>query len=307
MAVSPTRRVREWVRRPARRFLRRAVQVELTQALPLALDEDAGLAARHLPEAPGATDFVVPRPDPVPDVRAPEDLPLPPQELRVDFPGYREAGARHWGRMHEILEAADVPAPSWGPVLDFGCGTGRMTRQFLGHVEAQPVWGVDLDAESVSWCQRHLSPPFRFATVTSLPHLPFEDATFGLVVACSVFTHISDLADSWLLEVRRVLRPGGVLYATVQDQAYVTDTRARRGREERHWSHDFVEEHRAELDRLGDDLAVMVYRRGSRNAMVFHDRTSLLAAWGQHFDVLATVDGGYDSQTAVVLRKPIPS
>jgi hypothetical protein len=33
-----------------------------------------------------------------------------------------------------------------------------------------------------------------------------------------VFTHIDDLADAWLLELKRILRPGGRLYITVLDK-----------------------------------------------------------------------------------------
>ncbi len=47
------------------------------------------------------------------------------------------------------------------------------------------------------------------------PPLPFAAAQFDLVLAGSVFTHL-DAAhqEQWLTEIRRVLRPGGVLVAT---------------------------------------------------------------------------------------------
>ncbi len=102
-------------------------------------------------------------------------------------------------------------------VLDFGCAAGRMLRYFGGVADRNEVWGVDIRAEHIAWCQEHLSPPFRFATTTTHPHLPFEDNSFRFIYACSVFTHIGDLEDTWLLELRRVLRPGGRLFATVHD------------------------------------------------------------------------------------------
>jgi ubiquinone/menaquinone biosynthesis C-methylase UbiE len=46
---------------------------------------------------------------------------------------------------------------------------------------------------------------------TILPHLPFEDRSFDVVYAGSVFTHIDDLAQTWFLELRRVLHAGGML------------------------------------------------------------------------------------------------
>jgi ubiquinone/menaquinone biosynthesis C-methylase UbiE len=67
------------------------------------------------------------------------------------------------------------------------------------------------------WANRHLRPPFRFVTPTTLPHLPFADGYFQMIYAGSVFTHIADLADAWLLELRRVLAPGGRAYLTFHD------------------------------------------------------------------------------------------
>jgi SAM-dependent methyltransferase len=51
-----------------------------------------------------------------------------------------------------------------------------------------------------------------------VPHLPFEDRSFGLVYCGSLFTHIDDLAEAWFLELHRILRPGGRLYFSVNDR-----------------------------------------------------------------------------------------
>lgn len=93
--------------------------------------------------------------------------------------------------------------------------------------------GVDIAGSPIVWCQQHLQPPFKFVTTTSLPHLPFEDRHFDLVYAGSVFTHIADLADAWLLELRRIVRPGGIVFLTVHDNSFIeavletADTRRR--------------------------------------------------------------------------------
>src|SRR5207244_2674608 len=51
-----------------------------------------------------------------------------------------------------------------------------------------------------------------------LPPLAFEDRYFDFIYAGSVFTHIADLAEAWLMELRRIVRPGGRLYLTIQDE-----------------------------------------------------------------------------------------
>jgi len=77
------------------------------------------------------------------------------------------------------------------------------------------IWGVDISARHIVSCQENLNPPFNFATVTTQPHLPFEDRYFDLIYCASVFTHIDDLADAWLLELKRVTHPGGRAYITL--------------------------------------------------------------------------------------------
>jgi SAM-dependent methyltransferase len=86
---------------------------------------------------------------------------------------------------------------------------------FASHGE---VWGTDISAEHIVWCTQYLAPPFHFLVNTILLHLPFEDRYFDVVYAGSVFTHIDDLAQTWFLELRRVLRAGGKLYVTIHDR-----------------------------------------------------------------------------------------
>lgn len=78
-----------------------------------------------------------------------------------------------------------------------------MIRWLTKEAKAGEVWGVDIAGSHILWCQQNLPAPFKFATTTSFPHLPFEDNYFDLIYAGSVFTHIADLAESWLLELRQ--------------------------------------------------------------------------------------------------------
>src|SRR5688572_19237180 len=117
--------------------------------------------------------------------------------------------------MLDILGHAGAPGEALGDILEFGCGEGRLIR-WLEHLAGErESWGTDIDAGLIVWCKQNLSPPFRFITTTTVPHLPFEDRHFGFIYAGSVFTHIDDMADTWFAELRRVLRPGGKLFVTV--------------------------------------------------------------------------------------------
>jgi SAM-dependent methyltransferase len=143
--------------------------------------------------------------------------PVPPPQLWENYGSdaaeYLGGGQQDVDTMLRIL-GTEVAA-ELGTVLDLGCAAGRMLRHLPRHRESE-YWGVDISAAHIRWCQEHLQA-LNFATITTAPHLPFADDYFDLVYAASVFTHISDLADAWLLEVRRVLKPGGRAYLTLHD------------------------------------------------------------------------------------------
>ena len=256
------------------------------------------IAARAVPISPEVTDLVLPLVRR--DEDAEEDLPVPPRALWTVNVDYLEHGADQVQLMFETLTRAGPAIESVDAVLEFGCGAGRLLRHLADHAREHQVWGVDIDAERIAWAQQHLSPPFRFAACSTAAHLPFEDRTFSLVYAGSVFTHISELADSWLLELLRTTRPGGYLFLTIQDKSWIDATRAR---EQHDWLTDFLDEAEPLLRRLGRDASVISLARGWPDAMVIHDRDSLVRSWGRYAEVVTVVDRAFDAQTAVILRK----
>jgi SAM-dependent methyltransferase len=149
-----------------------------------------------------------------------EGPPLPPRRLMVRVAGTADPG---WflrsGRAAFDAIAAHVPLADLDAVLDFGCGCGRVTRYWVGF--AGSVAGSDLDAPAVEWCRRNL-PFARFEANGLAPPLVFEDASFDLVYALSVFTHLTgDLQTAWRDELRRLLRPGGHLLVTTHGRSYL--------------------------------------------------------------------------------------
>jgi SAM-dependent methyltransferase len=125
---------------------------------------------------------------------------------------YEEVGAR----AHRLL-LSFLPA-DWSfagrRILDFGCGTGRVIRHFADQAGAAELVGCDIHGPSVEWAERHLSPPFRFFRNEELPPIDAPDESFDLVYGMSVFTHLTDSWSRWLLELHRILRPGGLAVLT---------------------------------------------------------------------------------------------
>jgi ubiquinone/menaquinone biosynthesis C-methylase UbiE len=153
-------------------------------------------------------------------------FPIPPKELWLgyasDAQGYISTGKCHVEEMIRLLEQSGFSIGGAKRILEFGCAAGRMIRHLPEIAPNAELWGVDQNAERIRWCIENLTPAIHFATTTMVPHLPFEDRYFDLIFCGSVFTHIEDLQESWLLELGRVLRPSGKLYITIHDEHTVT-------------------------------------------------------------------------------------
>src|ERR1051325_7603490 len=99
-------------------------------------------------------------------------------------------------------------------VLDFGCGAGRTLRHFLDEAAHAEIWGADIDTPSIEWLQANLCPPLHVLRNDEAPPLALEPASFDLIWALSVFTHLTDQSSAWLAELHRLLKPDGLLVAT---------------------------------------------------------------------------------------------
>jgi SAM-dependent methyltransferase len=113
-----------------------------------------------------------------------------------------------WERRRDLLLAEARPGER---VLDLGCGAGRFVAA-LHDAGADPV-GVEL-AEAALERARRNAPGADLRLVEPDGSLPLDHASVDLVWCSEVLEHVADTAHV-LLEVRRVLRPGGRLLATV--------------------------------------------------------------------------------------------
>jgi SAM-dependent methyltransferase len=113
-----------------------------------------------------------------------------------------------WERRRALLLAEARPGER---VLDLGCGAGRFVAA-LRAAGADPV-GVEV-AEAALERARRNAPGADLRAIEPDGSLPLEHASVDLVWCSEVLEHVADTAHL-LLEVRRVLRPGGRLLATV--------------------------------------------------------------------------------------------
>jgi SAM-dependent methyltransferase len=157
---------------------------------------------------------------------APDGLPIPPPDLiflvagTSDISWFLKGGELAASSISEALRAAGVNVAELGAILDFGCGCGRVLRNWhsLPHSRAN---GTDYNAKLIAWSRVNL--PFAQFQINQLsPPLAYADAEFDLVYALSVFTHLTeDLQGSWMTELTRVIKPGGHLIISAHGECYL--------------------------------------------------------------------------------------
>lgn len=107
------------------------------------------------------------------------------------------------------------------PILDFGCGWGRIIRFFLKDVEPANLYGVDCDSVIIELCIT-LNLQAHFQIIHPSPPTDFSDNMFDLIYAYSVFSHLSeDIHTQWLMEFKRILKPGGIFIATTRPKEFI--------------------------------------------------------------------------------------
>jgi ubiquinone/menaquinone biosynthesis C-methylase UbiE len=260
---------------------------------------------KYVPYKPTEPEFTIPRTaEPTASVTRHRDLPIPPLALRrygstEDI--YVASAETHVATMRTLLANTGFTFKPGDRILDHGCGAGRMIRCLIDLADMCEIWGTDIQAECIYWCKQHLAPPFHFATTTTIPHLPFEDRYFTLLYCGSVFTHIDDLADAWLLELRRVLAPGGRAYLTIHDNhtldlfegARADTPLAARLR-------NSVAYQTAKRDRFG---MLVINRSRQWYLQVFYDIDYFCRLLQPMYRVLSVTPEAYGYQTAVIVER----
>lgn len=225
-----------------------------------------------------------------------DGLPVPPPRLlflvtnECDPEWYFESGRAAADSLVDLLRTNGLAIAEQGPILDFGCGCGRVTRRWrdLG----AEVHGTDVNKRLVDWCGKAL-PFARFQANGQRPPLGYSDGQFGLVYALSVFTHLpTELEASWLAELRRILRPGGHLVLSTHGSAYF----------------DRLAERERVMFRSGQTVVRRGGSAGSNWCTSFHPEQAVRERLARGLEVVEFVPRGARGnpvQDLTLLRKPV--
>jgi SAM-dependent methyltransferase len=224
---------------------------------------------------------------------------LPPDHLQmrqvggVWGPSFFSEGRVIFDQVAAAMRDAGQPLETTERILDFGCGCGRVLESFQQVPHTGEVWGADIDAEAIDWNRIHLGRAGQFYCNPILPPMRFPDGFFSAIYSISVFTHLpEEMQFAWLAELRRLLRPGGILLASLHGTEY--------------WSVDPGV--KAEVENRG-----FAYRTGAGEAglpdfymVAFHAEDYIRRTWSRFFEVVEVkpryIHGVHDA--AILRRRP---
>jgi SAM-dependent methyltransferase len=205
-----------------------------------------------------------------------------------DVRHFLTSGADTHRAITELLARNGIEPSTLKDVLDFGCGCGRVLRHWnrAGRLRLR---GSDYNPHLVEWCRRNYKYG-EFHLNQLAGRLPQPDASFDLVYAWSVFTHLTEEeAEHWVDELGRVLRPTGVLVATFHGEFYVP------------WLSP------AELERFraGDVIVHRGPQSGTNTCAAFHAAAAVRRLFEPRFDIVDSRAGvpPFREQDQYLLRR----
>lgn len=243
--------------------------------------------------------------------RVRDTSPIPASPDREHY--YGEDHAAYWlsglsDALSVTREAARLGLGSRPRYFELGCASGRVVRHVALQTEV-PVTCCDINLRHTEWIRLFLPQRVTIFQNSVIPQLPLEANSVDIATAFSVFSHIDDFETAWLLELRRILRPGGLAYLTVATDHTWEQYKQRWIKEQLLDIADRVADYRVDEDlfsgRLPREKTVFWWRsdREVYTAMVFHAADYIRREWGRLFTVRDILPDRHFFQDVVLLTK----
>lgn len=233
-----------------------------------------------------------------------DEAPLPMPEDREGYYGndhfaYWASGLYDW--LHLRKAACELhQAPR--RYLDIGCASGRVLRH-AALDRSVAAWGCDISRRHVDWCNTFLPQNLSVFQNTSIPTLPLESNYFDLVSAYSVFTHIESFETTWLTELRRILKPGGIAWLTIHSDHTLAKMRPDWPLYNAVSTHPKFVAMNAKQEMNSDRMIFRWHHDKSYSGNVFYRRSYIERAWGRIMKIRHYMNEFPQYQDVVILQK----
>ncbi|WP_418275962.1 class I SAM-dependent methyltransferase [Isoptericola jiangsuensis] len=237
-----------------------------------------------------------------------DTYPLPRTEDREGY--YGQSHYSYWASGYRdsrlLREACDRLGVDLRGYLDLGCASGRVVRHFAVAGDVPEVYGCDLNRRHVDWINRFLPASAIAFQNHAIPTLPLPDNSIDAVSAYSVFTHIEAFETAWLMELRRVLRPGGIAWITLHTERTWATMNDNWGLYKRLRHHpDFAPyvDHANREELPEERMVFRWYADRSYSSKVFYQRDYVHKMWSRIMDVREDHHRFPSRQDVVILQK----
>ncbi len=213
--------------------------------------------------------------------------------------GYLYGGFVTATGIRAALRAIGRETYQFSSILDFGCGSARVLRWFQDIQPAGRLYGCDINSEAIQWCVANAAFA-EFTNSAPLPPLPYADRSFDLIFGISVFTHLDERYQlAWLSELRRIVKPGGVVMMTVHGSDKAAG--------------DLSPEDYNAFETSGFQYKEATDRTSTKGLpdfyqVAYHSKEYIERVWSEFFDIAAYIKHGcMYSQDLVAMQTRSPS
>lgn len=106
-------------------------------------------------------------------------------------------------------------------LLELGCGNGKLWQENKIDLRNREIFLSDISEGMVEEVRNKLGSDFN-CIVADAEKIPFKDAYFDSIIANHVLFYLNDL-NQGLTEIRRVLKPNGVLYCSTYGSKHMKE------------------------------------------------------------------------------------
>jgi ubiquinone/menaquinone biosynthesis C-methylase UbiE len=146
-----------------------------------------------------------------------------PSNLEARIALHERFSTNRYGWQRWVFDQFDIPRAA--RVLELGCGVGSLWLENQDRMP--PEWEVTLTDFSAGMLDKarknlaHCGRPLTFRVVNAVD-LPYAVEEFDIVIANHMLYYVEPKRQAFY-EIRRVLKPGGRLYATTVGERHMAD------------------------------------------------------------------------------------
>jgi SAM-dependent methyltransferase len=224
--------------------------------------------------------------------------------------GYRIPGYDDYRKVVDPATRHGATMRRGSRVMELGCASGRVLRHVMARNPEVLTYGSDIKLRHIEWMRQFLPSHARLIHGTTLPTLPLTDVQLDVVYAYSVFSHIDDFETSWLAELNRCLRPGGLALLSIHSDECWNKVPSLPLFEKYYQIRDHIPDYPISPELFSapsprEKTVIWWNTAESYNCDVFYNRRYIRRDWSRFFDVVEIIEGGHNHQDMVVLRKTV--